>query len=203
MTDMKIITDSKLDCDVIFFNNTNFSLESGVKLENFKIAYKTFGELNSTKTNAILVCHALTGDQYLTGNNPITGKDGSGVFYDITESITVTDGDNNSATTTRTIRFVDTLGPNIAIPGSDSQPIEFIWNDISNETNLSDALNIDISDQTFGTFAQGNIHVVFTNDVSLASIENNLPCGRLFTVTASDGNNNSSSASVQVFITSD
>ncbi len=76
MTDIKIITDSKLECDVIFFNNTNFSLESGVKLENFKIAYKTFGELNSTKTNAILVCHALTGDQYLTGNNPITGKDG-------------------------------------------------------------------------------------------------------------------------------
>ncbi len=76
MSDIKIITDKKLDCDVVFFNNINFSLESGEKLKNLKIAFKTFGKLNSKKTNAILVCHALTGDQYVTGKNPITQKDG-------------------------------------------------------------------------------------------------------------------------------
>ena len=31
---------------------------------------------NKKKTNAILVCHALTGDQFATGINPITKKDG-------------------------------------------------------------------------------------------------------------------------------
>ena len=76
MSDIQIITDNKLECDVLFFNNTNFKLESGDNLKNLKIAYKTFGKLNKGKTNAILVCHALTGDQYVTGNNPLTGKDG-------------------------------------------------------------------------------------------------------------------------------
>jgi len=139
----------------------------------------------------------------VSGKYPITGKDPSNVFYDISEVITVTDADNNSATTNRSIRFVDSLGPNIVIPGSASPPIEFIWNDISNQTNLSDALNIDISDQTCGTLAQGNVTAVFTNDVAIASIQNNLPYGRLFTVTATDANNNSSSSSVQVYVTED
>ena len=76
MSDIKIITDKKLECNVVYFNNINFILESGEKLRNLKIAYKTFGKINSKKTNAILVCHALTGDQYVTGNNPVTGKDG-------------------------------------------------------------------------------------------------------------------------------
>ena len=76
MSDIKFTTDNKLDCDIIFFNNINFSLESGEKLKNLKIAFKTFGKLNSEKSNGILVCHALTGDQYVTGNNPITKKDG-------------------------------------------------------------------------------------------------------------------------------
>ena len=76
MSDIKFITDNKLDCDIIFFNDINFSLESGEKLKNLKIAFKTFGKLNSEKSNGILVCHALTGDQYVTGNNPITKKDG-------------------------------------------------------------------------------------------------------------------------------
>ena len=76
MSDIKFTTDNKLDCDIIFFNDINFSLESGEKLKNLKIAFKTFGKLNSEKSNGILVCHALTGDQYVTGNNPITKKDG-------------------------------------------------------------------------------------------------------------------------------
>ncbi len=76
MIDAKILKDSKLECEVAYFNNVNFSLESGDKFESLKIAFKTFGKLNTNKTNAILVCHALTGDQYVTGNNPITGKEG-------------------------------------------------------------------------------------------------------------------------------
>ena len=73
---IKIITNSKIESEIAYFDNVNLKLESGDILGNFKIAFKTFGKLNSDKTNAILVCHALTGDQYVTGNNPITGREG-------------------------------------------------------------------------------------------------------------------------------
>ena len=45
-------------------------------LDNTVIAYNTWGTLNKQKSNAILVCHALTGDQFVTGKNPITNRDG-------------------------------------------------------------------------------------------------------------------------------
>ena len=51
-------------------------LDCGVELSNFSVAYETYGQLNDTKSNAILVCHALTGDQYVAGRHPITGKPG-------------------------------------------------------------------------------------------------------------------------------
>jgi len=51
-------------------------LDSGQILSNFTIAYETFGKLNENKTNAILVFHALSGDQFVTGNHPITNKEG-------------------------------------------------------------------------------------------------------------------------------
>ena len=35
-----------------------------------------WGNLNNQKTNAILICHALTGDQFVTGKNPITNRNG-------------------------------------------------------------------------------------------------------------------------------
>ncbi len=40
-------------------------LDAGVELSPFQIAYKTYGTLNAERTNAMLVCHALTGDQHV------------------------------------------------------------------------------------------------------------------------------------------
>lgn len=51
-------------------------LSSGETLSPFSVAYKSWGTLNKDRTNAILVCHALTGDQFVRGKNPITGKEG-------------------------------------------------------------------------------------------------------------------------------
>jgi len=52
----------RLDCDQL--------------LGPYRIAYETYGELNAAKSNAILVTHALTGDQYAASKNPVTGKPG-------------------------------------------------------------------------------------------------------------------------------
>jgi homoserine O-acetyltransferase/O-succinyltransferase len=51
-------------------------LDAGVNLAPFQIAFQTYGTLNTDKTNAILICHALTGDQYVNTVHPITGKPG-------------------------------------------------------------------------------------------------------------------------------
>lgn len=45
----------------------NQLLESGLELSPITIAYETFGELNQNKDNAILICHALTGDSHVAG----------------------------------------------------------------------------------------------------------------------------------------
>ncbi len=51
-------------------------LDSGSELGPFTIAYNTYGTLNAAKSNAILICHALTGDQHVANINPLTGKPG-------------------------------------------------------------------------------------------------------------------------------
>ncbi|MAK83101.1 homoserine O-acetyltransferase [Phenylobacterium sp.] len=51
-------------------------LDSGATLAPLEIAYKTYGRLNAERSNAVLVCHALTGDQHAASAHPITGKPG-------------------------------------------------------------------------------------------------------------------------------
>jgi homoserine O-acetyltransferase len=52
------------------------TLDSGRDFAPFTIAYKTYGALNETKSNCLLVCHALTGDQFAASRHPVTGKPG-------------------------------------------------------------------------------------------------------------------------------
>ena len=51
-------------------------LDCGRSISNFPIAYETYGKLNEKKDNAILVFHALTGDQFAADINPVTKKEG-------------------------------------------------------------------------------------------------------------------------------
>jgi len=51
-------------------------LDCGRELSPFTIAYMTYGALNAEHSNAILVCHALTGDQFAASSHPLTGKGG-------------------------------------------------------------------------------------------------------------------------------
>ena len=43
------------------------ALDCGRSLPEFKLAYETYGKLNSDKSNAVLICHALSGDQHVAG----------------------------------------------------------------------------------------------------------------------------------------
>ena len=51
-------------------------LDSGAELGPFTIAYQTYCRLAAERANAILVCHALTGDQFVAETHPVTGKPG-------------------------------------------------------------------------------------------------------------------------------
>ena len=51
-------------------------LDCGAELGPVNVAYQTYGRLDAQRSNAILVCHALTGDQFAAGSHPVTGKSG-------------------------------------------------------------------------------------------------------------------------------
>ncbi len=51
-------------------------LDCGQALSEVTIGYESYGTLNGDRSNAILICHALTGDQYVASAHPGTGKPG-------------------------------------------------------------------------------------------------------------------------------
>jgi homoserine O-acetyltransferase len=55
---------------------SDLPLDSGQVLSRVTIAYETYGELNADKSNVVLICHALTMDQYVASLHPVTGKPG-------------------------------------------------------------------------------------------------------------------------------
>lgn len=57
-----------------------FRFASGAEIPSWQIAYETYGKLNSDKSNAVLVCHALTGSHHAAGF--YAGKAKSGGWWD-------------------------------------------------------------------------------------------------------------------------
>lgn len=55
-----------VDRQQVTFTDT-LHLRSGGKLEGFTLAYETYGTLNAARSNAILICHALSGDSHVAG----------------------------------------------------------------------------------------------------------------------------------------
>lgn len=54
--------------------NEALTLESGSTLHGFDLVYETYGELNADKSNAILICHALSGDHHAAGYHKETDR---------------------------------------------------------------------------------------------------------------------------------
>jgi homoserine O-acetyltransferase/O-succinyltransferase len=59
---------------ITFHPDAPLQLSNGKLLSPLTIAFETYGSLNADRSNAILICHALTGDQYVASPNPITGR---------------------------------------------------------------------------------------------------------------------------------
>ena len=51
-----------------FPHDRPFALDGGMVLTDVSIAYETWGTLNENATNAILICHAWTGDSHVSGS---------------------------------------------------------------------------------------------------------------------------------------
>ena len=51
-------------------------LDSGARIEGLEVAWRSYGALNADRSNAVLICHALTLDQYVASRHPTTGKPG-------------------------------------------------------------------------------------------------------------------------------
>jgi homoserine O-acetyltransferase len=67
----------RLPCEYAHFGADHpLPLDCGLTLSPFTVAYKTYGTLNAGKSNAVMVCHALTGDQFVASTHPLTERDG-------------------------------------------------------------------------------------------------------------------------------
>ncbi|MFZ5668616.1 MAG: homoserine O-acetyltransferase MetX [Pseudomonadota bacterium] len=51
-------------------------LDSGARIPNLEVAWRSYGTLNADRSNAVLICHALTLDQHVASIHPVTGKPG-------------------------------------------------------------------------------------------------------------------------------
>ena len=62
----------KINKELIHFNE-GLDLESGSRLDSFDLMIESYGQLNEDKSNAVLICHAFSGDHHAAGLDPESG----------------------------------------------------------------------------------------------------------------------------------
>ena len=122
-------------------------LDCGELIGPIQVAYRTYGALNSQKSNAILICHALTGDQYVNDPHPITGK--SGWWSQIVGPGKILDTDRFFIICSNVLGgCMGTTGPASINPATDQAwglnfPVITIGDMVQVQARLVDALGID------------------------------------------------------------
>jgi homoserine O-acetyltransferase/O-succinyltransferase len=79
LQDQKVGTDYKSELGVTHTHTVTLPglhTESGYEFGEMEMSYQTLGTLSHERDNAILICHALSGDAHVGGINPKTGKPG-------------------------------------------------------------------------------------------------------------------------------
>ena len=123
-------------------------LECGKTLESYTIAFETYGELNASASNAILICHALSGDQHAAGYNSMDDRKpgwwdsaiGPGKPIDTNRFFVVCLNNLGGCK--------GSSGPNTDKPGSDTPwgpdfPIVTVKDWVNSQFRLMRAMNID------------------------------------------------------------
>ena len=73
MNDLNVNENQLVKPQSVEFEDT-LELESNGKLNGFTLVYETYGTLNEDRSNAILVCHALSGDHHAAGRYDDSGR---------------------------------------------------------------------------------------------------------------------------------
>jgi homoserine O-acetyltransferase len=71
-----VVANTDVGQAMMFAGDRPLTLDQGRALSPFTVAYMTYGTLNAARSNAVLVCHALTADQFVASVHPVTGKPG-------------------------------------------------------------------------------------------------------------------------------
>lgn len=71
-----IAADADVGQAITFGPDKPLILDCGKTLSPLTVAYMTYGKLNRERSNTVLICHALTMDQFVASAHPITGKPG-------------------------------------------------------------------------------------------------------------------------------
>src|SRR5882724_9951244 len=71
-----ISADADIGHAITFGPDKPLILDCGKTLSPFTVAYMTYGALNAKRSNTVMICHAMTMDQFVPSAQPVTGKSG-------------------------------------------------------------------------------------------------------------------------------
>jgi homoserine O-acetyltransferase len=127
--------------------STPLELECGKTLSEYDIAYETYGELNASGSNAILICHALSGDQHAAGYHSTEDRKAGWWESSIGPGKPIDTNHFHVVCLNNLGGCKGSTGPNTKIPGTDKYwgpdfPIVTVKDWVNSQQRLMEALNI-------------------------------------------------------------